>query len=143
MATYATVGDLRAYTVDSGVGLPPVDAAGDAQLDRLLVRAERDVDRQLGFYIIDAATGLKFSPAALTVFPMAQRDALRRATCAQAEFRLAQGEDVEGMMIGADDGVAAVGPVSFSRFPVPRIGPKVAEELAGSGLVVWSGTVAA
>lgn len=142
MATYATAGDLRAYPVDSGVGLPPVDAAGDAQLDRLLVRAERDVDRQLGFYIIDAATGLKFSPAALTVFPMRSATPSSERRALKPSSALLR-EDVEGMMIGADDGVAAVGPVSFSRFPVPRIGPKVAEELAGTGLVLWSATVAA
>jgi hypothetical protein len=82
------------------------------------------------------SNGRKFDPPALTA---PQRDALTRATCAAAEYRLVTGE---GELIGAEDGIASVaGVVTFSRNPVPRVAPKLLEELAGAGLFLASGTL--
>jgi hypothetical protein len=130
VATYATVADLRAYVLDSGV----LVAHDDPSAERVLQRAERDVDRLLGPYPV-LTTGRKRDPVLLTA---PQQQALARATCAAAEFRIAMGEDE---LVGVEDGIAAAGPVTFSKNPITRVAPKALEELAGSGLVTYSGTV--
>jgi hypothetical protein len=68
------------------------------------------------------------------------REALSRATCAQVEFALAMGVDV---LVGAQDNIASLGSITFRPGPLPRIGPRVPEELAGHGLIIRSGTVTA
>lgn len=135
MASYATPAELRAYLLDNPAVRAPAD---DAAAERLLQRAEHDVDRQLGTTTRDPVSGLAFGQAALAALSVGQLDALMRATCAAAEFRLLAGEEI---LVGSEDGIAAVGGLSFSQRPPRRIAPKVAEELAGSGLVSWSGTV--
>lgn len=125
MATYASAELLAEYVAGNAlVRLPEGE-----DVERLLERAERDVDRVLGPYPPDPATGLKFDPGELTT---AQRGALARATCAAAEFVLAQGPE---LLTGADDGVAAAGSVSYSLRPAPRQAPRLLEELAGHGLI--------
>jgi hypothetical protein len=47
----------------------------------------------------------------------------------------------EEELVGSDDGIAAAGPVTFSKTPIKRVSPKPQEELVGSGLVTYSGTV--
>ncbi len=47
------------------------------------------------------SSGSKFDP----ILTAPQRDALKRATCAAAEYRLVAGE---GELIGVDDGIASV-----------------------------------
>src|SRR5688500_15620899 len=63
----------------------------------------------------------------------AQRGALARAVCSQAEFRLTVGE---GELVGGDEWIRAE--LRTVR-TAGRVGPKVLEELAGSGLITWSG----
>ena len=130
---YATVDDLRAYSAD----LPrDLFNPGDDQVERALERAERDVDRAAGPWPV-FSNGRKFDPPSLTA---PQRAALTRATCAAAEFRLIQTEE---LLVGSDDGISGVpGGVTFANRPLPRIGPKLIEELAGSGLFLYSGTLA-
>lgn len=129
MPTYAGAELLRAYCAASGVVLP----ATAAELDALIERAERDIDRLLGPYPIDPLTGLKLDP--LEVTP-AQAGALARATCAAAEYRVAVGEDA---WIEARDGLTAVGGLSFDLRPLPRVAPKALEELSGHALLLRSG----
>lgn len=131
MALYATAADLRSYARDSGVTVP----ADDADAERVLDRAEIDVDLIAGPWPY-LSTGRKFDPPTL---PVTAFQALRRGTCAQALFRLAQGEE---LLIGTADGIAAIGGIAFSSSPLPRIGPRVWEELAGHGLMVRSGIAA-
>jgi len=129
MPTYASAELLRAYAAPSGVLLP----ADDAELEALLERAERDVDRLLGPYAVDPLTGLKLDPLELAP---AQAGAVARATCAAAEYRSAIGEDG---WIEARDGLTAVGGLSFDLRPLVRASPKALEELAGHSLLLRSG----
>jgi hypothetical protein len=125
MATYASADDLRAYIEDDPLVVVPDDEA----IERLLERAEHDVNRV-------CSVPLGFDLDALSE---AQAAALSRATCAQAEFRLAMSEYE---LVGADDNVSSVaGVVSFSTRPIPRVGVKCLEELAGHDLLRYSGTV--
>ena len=102
------------------------------ELEKLLERAERDVDAFLGPIRPRPETGLKFDP---TLFAHDwERTALSNAVCAQAFFRLGQGE--AALAIGrttksekgpdfeaqyTDTGTAAAGSL---------IGPMVRTELA-------------
>ena len=118
---YADPPDLEAWATFYGVPVPP-----DAEQERLLDLATRDVQRHLGA-AWDAA-----------LLPVVQADALRQACAVQALFRYAQGDDAA---LGLDDGIAAVGPLQLSRFAPPRFSPEAAEVLAGLGLFAKSGTV--
>ena len=127
MALYATAADLTAYLLDNAEVTAPTEPAA---IERLLKRAERQVDLVLGPYTLDAVTGLKLTPSWLTP---AQRLALSRATCAAAEHELAVGSEV---MVGTEDYLPPGLTVLRSA---GRQAPKVAEELAGHGLVTRSG----
>ena len=135
MPVYATPDQLRAYLagrVDiDGLATPPPDLDDDT-LAELLDRAERDVDRVVGPWPL-YASGRKFDPATL---PLPARDALSRAACAAAEYRLTEGETD---LIGETDFLPPEVGTILRRGP--RVGPKVIEELAGSGLLRYSGTV--
>jgi hypothetical protein len=129
MSVYATPADLTEYaTDDPSVVLPE----GDAQM-RALDRAERDVLRYLGAV---GQVGALIVLEALTAY---QRDALRRAVCAQAAWRLARGEDD---MAGADSDVLTIGSVTLRAERLPRVGWIAEEELAGAGLLRRSGSAA-
>lgn len=133
MSTYATLEDLKSYVEGNGIQLP-----SDPQLQRVLDRAERDVDSIAGPWpIVDTTTGRKFDPAALVEFQATQ---LRFATCAQAEYRLLQGETFmaksQHQMVRLEDDQ---GGSEFRAGQLPYIGPKVVRELALGGLVRTSG----
>lgn len=126
MAVYATADDLAAYIVDNDeVKRPTGDAA-----ERLLERAQRDVDAVVGPWP-RFSNGLKFDPTQLDVV---QADALNRATCAAAEFRLQLGE---ATLVGDDDYLP--GDVAVLR-RAAAVSPKLLAELAGSGLLKRTGT---
>ena len=122
MPVYALGADFPSYVE----GWTTTDAVA---LDRLLERAERDVDGLLGDYARQPATGLKLDPAALTTH---QASALRRATCAQAEYRIEMGEE---FFVQAQYTYVA-GPDFQRRGELPRIGPKVLPELADNGFTM-------
>jgi hypothetical protein len=127
MATYATAADLGLYVLDNpGVVLPTDPDA----VERLLERAERDVDAVLGAWPL-FASGLKIDPAQLDVV---QQAALARATCAAAEFRLVLGEEA---LVGDEDYLPSE--VTILR-RAANVSPKMLQELAGTGLVKRSGT---
>lgn len=127
MATYATQADYEAY-VEGWVTTDP------AALERLLKRAERDIDYLLGPGT-PLASGLRLDPATLQAY---ERVALMRATCAQAEWRHTVTEPVLAGSPPKPELKAIKGPdftkeyaVSASRPPAPaRFGPKVRQELA-------------
>lgn len=126
MAVYALAADLTAYA-SADVILP----ANTDELEALLEEGERMVDRHVGPWPV-LSTGRKFDPATL---PVTAREALRRATCAAAEFiSMLDSEE----WIGASDFLPPTLTV-LSR--AGRVSPKMTEELAGSGLVIWGGTV--
>lgn len=78
MATYANIANFEAY-VEGWTTTDP------AALERILERAERDVDRVLGPLRRRDDTGLKLDPLELTE---PHRDALARAVSAQAYHRI-------------------------------------------------------
>lgn len=123
MSTYATLAELKAYTdLDTGVSDPTLQTALD--------RAERDVDSIVTPLVAGSreATGLKLDPASLLDW---QAAALSRATCAQAEYRLAMGED---FFIRAQHSTVR-GPDFSLSGQLPYIGPKVFRELTETGFV--------
>lgn len=77
--TYAVRADFEAYVE----GWTTTD---NAALDRLLARAERDIDAILGPIPISplSTTGLKLDPTILKTW---EKEALARAVCAQAYYR--------------------------------------------------------
>ena len=129
---YADRDALADYLAEDGLPgrLPDEGAAA-----RLLARAERDVDRLIGGPIHPTARR-RLNPDLLTA---AQAEALARATCAQASFLL---EQRPRALIGAASGLRQAGDLSFTDRPLPRVGPRVAEELAGFGLLARTFTAA-
>jgi hypothetical protein len=128
MPIYATADDLTAYLKRS-TAMPPVD---DDDANALLEEAEREVDRYAGVGWPWLSTGRRFDPPSLPVYA---REALKRATCAAAEWLLM----VEpGERAGDTDYL----PDSLRvERRAGRVAPRLVEELAGSGLVLYSGTV--
>lgn len=124
--------DLQDHLEPEVLELP----ADEAELGRLIARAEGDVDRAIGGPF-PAGQARKLDPDALTA---AQRAALERAVAAQVAFRVAQGERV---LIGSDDLVIGAGDLRFANRPYPRLSPHVAETLAGHGLIRATRTAAA
>jgi hypothetical protein len=122
MSTYATLADLKAYT-DLAEGV------SDADLQKALDRAERDVDQALAEPPARQSSGLKYDPAKLT--PAWAEGPLNRATCAQAEYRLTMGE--EFFIRPQHDTVR--GPDFATSGQLPYLAPKAARELSGTGLL--------
>jgi hypothetical protein len=127
MPSYATAEDLALYLKRSTVVAPDSDDA-----DAVLEDAERVVDRYAGVGWPWLSTGRKFDPPSLPVYA---REALMRATCAAAEWLLAVDIDEA---IGTTDYLPDQLRVERRA---GRISPRMVEELAGSGLVLYSGTV--
>jgi len=128
-SVYATVADVESFIE----GWTTTDSAA---LDRLLDRASRDVDNLLGDYgDRQPATDLKLDPTTLTTH---QAYALRRATCAQAEYRYEMGEE----FFTRDQYGYVSGPDFQRRGSLARIGPKVLSELADSGFKMATGIAA-
>jgi hypothetical protein len=121
MPTYATRADCLDYTEGLTVG-------DTVAFDRLIERAEKDVDSVLGEYAVDEVTGRKFAPADLTT---AQANALRDATCAQVEYRVEMGERFFTRAQYSETS----GPDFTKKGKLPYYAPKLVMELRGSGLV--------
>lgn len=125
MPTYATQTDLTDYI--EGFVVDDSDA-----VDRLIERAERDIDSILGAYDRDDTTGLKIT---LADFDDWQTAALTRAVCAQVEYRFTMGE---AFMVRAQR-EEEWGPDFRAKGKVPYIGPKAWRELEETGLVRLTG----
>jgi hypothetical protein len=120
---YVTGADFTAYVE----GWVTDDAAA---LDRLLERAERDVEALFPLIpIVTTGTyaGHRFDPAGLAAWELA---ALKRAVCAQAEYRFTIGEEA---LAGPTPGDVK-GPDFEVSYPGgkgrPRYSSKIAGELA-------------
>lgn len=121
--TYASAADLAEAAEFYGVAIPTDTEARE----RLLKLATRDVQRRLA------------AEWSVLLLEPEQVEALRDATAIQAVYRAASGGEQN---LALDDGIAALGGVSFSRFSPPRLSPEADEALAGYGLYARSGTVA-
>lgn len=123
---YTTTAAVQAYCTDLVV-LP----AG-AELDRLIERCERDVDRQVAPVTRDTATGLRVKPA--TDLAGWQAQALSRAVGAQVAYRVTMGDE-----FFLEDQFASVsGPEFSTRGQRARLAPEAREELLAAGLLLPS-----
>jgi hypothetical protein len=125
-AAYATKAQLVEYAAGRGLTLPP-----DDDQDALLSRATDDVDSVLGDYRIHESgtyAGRKIDPAAETDYT--ETRALHRAVCAQALYRIEMGEDFFNR-----PQIASSGPEFSLDQPPSHVGPQTMRELAGSGLM--------
>lgn len=121
--TYATAAQLRSYTGDTSQTLSDATAAA------LIEAAERDIDSLAPVdRDVDATTGLRFDPAALST-----REALilRRATCAQAQYRQLMGSEffIRGQYAEVN------GPEFSTKGRLGIIGPATWRELKGNGFI--------
>jgi hypothetical protein len=123
--TYATADELKTWL---GVEAAPAGAA------RLLRDASRNVDTMLfaAHYRVDAE-GMPTEPAVI--------EALRDATCAQAEHRDEHGDEID--MLSSGESVR-LGPLSFGGAfssgpkpaqPIPLHAPAAIEILRNAGLI--------
>jgi hypothetical protein len=105
-------------------------------LERLLMRAERDIDRILPYRYVDPTTSpLKVDPLQLTV---AAREGLSRATCAQAIYRFRIGEE----HFETEQYESVAGPDFTVKGKLPKIATAAREELRKVGLSTrWANVV--
>lgn len=127
---YATREELNAYIVGGVTSLGFED--DDKTINPILTQASRDVDQRVGFGWSMESNGFRFgdlgqNPKQLSA---AQLVALRRATCAQAEYRMVKGEE----FFRHGQHKSTSGPDFSTQGKLPRFGPKASEELAASGL---------
>lgn len=126
-ASYASRSDLESYLED---GLP--DGYSDEYLDKVLVKASQDVDLFCTYYTYRSGSDRKF---AVTTDPFEwdeiytfARECIVEATCAQAEYRLAKGDQFFVEIQRAE------GEFAGNQVLQPRFGPKAKEALLRSGL---------
>lgn len=120
--SYATVADLRAYS-------PLVANFSDEELEAVLVKAQRQVDRQLtGTF---EATGLRAIPADLETN---EATALREATCEQALYRIHWGEQFFMMPNQPVSGGDA-----STNSKVPKFAPEARAILIDNGMLRLTG----
>ena len=121
MPTYATADDVRDYVIDYPL---PDD---DDDIDRIIERAERDIDSLPLPAIGPGLNGLRYDPLDLsTMF----RDAINRATCAQTEYRFRMGPK----HFATAQYESVTGPDYSVRGTLPIISPQARRELRISGL---------
>jgi hypothetical protein len=131
---YATSADLDAYNTEQGtpVALPSVAAEKSA----LIVAAQEDLDGILEGYVIEEGTyaGRKVDVTELTY---TEARSLRRATCAQAIYRLVinQKQMHRPILEGAS------GPDFSHEGAIKLIGPATWREIAPSGLALLTATL--
>lgn len=130
MPTYATAAQLRTYTnLTEGV-------LADAEANALLTRAEQDIDSiAVVDRAYDPATGRRFNPATLSTN---EARILRRATCAQAEYRRVMGND----FFVAGQYASVSGPNYSTTGTLGAVGAQVWRELAGTGFIRLATTTA-
>lgn len=119
--TYADIDDFKAYA-------PEYATLADPVITALIEKAEGDVDNACGAHRRDTTTGLKFVPGNLRT---TDADALKRATCAQAQYRQAMGPQ---FFIVAQYSETQ-GPDYNIKGKLPRFGPQAMSELERSGLL--------
>ncbi len=135
MPAYCTEAEFTAYVE----GWVTDDAAA---LARLLERASRDIDRLVGPWEVNATTGFKFldvlSPLSfIDELEAHQVQAIKYATAAQAEYRVAMGEE----FFVRDQYDSTSGPDFSASGRLSKIGPKVWSELQGNDLLQLTGRI--
>jgi hypothetical protein len=118
----------------------PFTVTDSTQLGRTRERASRDVDFYLGPWARESDGSLfgdlTVNPKGLTAEQIAQ---LKNAVCAQALYRIQNGED--WALGGGDLYASASGPDFNVTSKRPRVSPQARQELQGSGLVIRGATL--
>lgn len=130
MPSYATAAQLRTYTeLDS-------TALTDAAANLLLEKAEQDIDSLATVdRSYDETSGRRFTVADLST---TEALILRRATCAQAQYRKLMGMD----FFTAGQYANVSGPDYSTSGTLGAIGPQVWREIGGTGFIKLSSTTA-
>jgi hypothetical protein len=127
---YATVTDFKAYST-------LYKDLADAEVTTLLKAATRDIDATVGSTNERQEDGRRFDPMTLSTV---DAGVLSRATCAQAEYRKEMGE----RFFIRPQHAEVSGPDYGTKGKLQRIGPRVWDELAGSGILrlstQWAGS---
>lgn len=127
--SYASRSDLETYLED---GLPA--GYDDDYLDKVLVKASQDVDLYANAVTYRVGSDLKFAtttdPFEWEPIYTAARGYIVEATCAQAEYRLAKGDQFFVEVQRAE------GEFANTQVVQPRFGPKAAEALRRTGIKI-------
>lgn len=128
---YATKDELDTFIVGGVISINAF--ISDDEVTAVLADASRDIDRYVGPAWAFEDDGSRFGDLSVNAKDLepAAVIALRRATCAQAEYRLAMGPD----FFRQDQYETANGPDFSTTGTVGRIGVRAREELRWSGLV--------
>lgn len=129
MATYASIADLVAYT--DGLDMPVENSDEWNRITKIIDRAERQIDGVIMWGgDPDAANHRRVRVDELTEW---DRQCLRLATCAQAEYRMLMGESFfQGGQYSRVEGP------DFNTYgAMPVIGPRVWEELDTASYVLF------
>lgn len=125
--SYASRSDLNAYLED---GLP--EGYDDDYLDKVLGLASEDIDRYCNAITYRPGSNLKFAvtsdPFEWDEIHTGARAAIVEATCAQAEYRLAKGDQFFVEVQRAE------GEFANTQVTQPRVGPKAVEALSKAGI---------
>lgn len=130
-ALYLDKNALKAAAADAGYSLPDDGGSAPTDLDRLVERAQLDVDSLLGDWDVwpsGTYAGLKID---VTTLDYAQQQALARGTIAQVLYRREMGEEffVRPQMPDVS------GPEFQTKGKLPRVSPAAKQELSGVGLI--------
>ena len=130
MAAYATAEEAQALSLNDDL----LDLS-DEEMEPLLERASHQVDTYLG-WPPPADDFLRIDVDAITAYQAAR---LRDATISQAAWLLSLDQDADTL---GQDGVLAVGGITFAASPFSFIGPAVPYLLSDSGLFRKAGSAA-
>lgn len=122
----------RDYFVSESIYSAPFTVNDANEVDRVLERAERDVDDYVGPWPVDSATGRKLgSSAGLSAYQTAM---LKDAVCVQALWRINAGPDA--FIDSPYDSVS--GPDFSTQGKRKRTSPQARAMLRDAGLVIRS-----
>lgn len=125
MATYASIQDLVLYS--EAVMAPESGSAEELRLLRIIERAESQIDGIIMWRgPRDEANHRRVRVADLEPW---DRECLKAATCAQAEYRVLMGEE----FFASGQYARTIGPDFEVHGVMPVIGPRVWQELDGAG----------
>ncbi len=118
----------RSYFTDTCIYTAGFQVSSGTELDRVLERAERDIDDYAGPWSVDSATGRKLSSAGLTADELTL---VKDAVCCQALWRVQAGPD-EFVQPQYD---SVSGPDFSTQGKRSRISPEAKRLLSQAGVV--------
>lgn len=130
-ALYANKDEVKEAAADAGYVLPADTGTAPTDLDRLIERAQIDVDSLLGDWAVNTSgtyAGLKLE---VTTLDYAQQQGLQEATIAQVLYRREMGEK---FFVRPQFGETS-GPEFSTKGRPPRVSPAAKQALSGLNLI--------